>query len=252
MSFKALAWAAEQKTGGLATKSALLALANYADEYGCAYPSTAAIAAFGEMDHKTATVALDRLVSAGLVTDTGERAGRTKQVKVYRLALGSIPQTEAFQNRKPPASSSKAPQKRVTDTVREPVPQKASPSSARAKPEMRVKPARLADDWKPSRFADDTAARAVIDQRGREWGRAALESFRAWAVNAEDKDGKGRKRNWQQAWAKWVIEQDKADGRRNGTHIERNGASRTGYGRTADALADFVREAEGDHASGLC
>ncbi|WP_203309785.1 helix-turn-helix domain-containing protein [Sphingomonas beigongshangi] len=128
MSFAALAWAAKQKTGGLATKSVLLALANYADEHGCAYPSTAAIAAFGEMDHKTATTALDRLVAAGLIADTGERAGRTKQVKVYQLNLESHPESEAFQNRKPPVFEPKAPQKRGTDTVKEPTSPKTSSS----------------------------------------------------------------------------------------------------------------------------
>ncbi|QHL90982.1 hypothetical protein GVO57_09325 [Sphingomonas changnyeongensis] len=121
MSFDALAWAAKQRPGKLASKMALLALANYADEQGCAYPSTAAIAAFGDMDHKTATAALDHLANLGLIADTGRRAGHTKQIKVYRLALERAPETEAYQKRKPPASAVKAPQKRGTDTVREPV-----------------------------------------------------------------------------------------------------------------------------------
>lgn len=129
MSFAALVWAAKQKTGGLATKAALLALANYADEHGCAYPSTAAIAAFGEMDHKTATTALDRLSMAGLIVDTGARAGTTKQIKVYRLLMASHPEAVASPNRKPPVSAPKAPQKRGTDTVRDTISQKASPSS---------------------------------------------------------------------------------------------------------------------------
>jgi len=134
MSFHALAWAAKQKTGGLATKSVLLALANYADEHGCAYPSTAAIAAFGEMDHKTATAALDRLISAGFITDTGDRAGRTKQVKIYRLILERQPETEAFQKRKPSVSESEAPQKRGTDTVREPSSPKTTSSTKERAP----------------------------------------------------------------------------------------------------------------------
>lgn len=129
MSFDALAWAAKQKPGNLAAKMCLLALANYANDAGEAYPSTAAIAEFGDMNHKTATVALDRLEALGLISDTGRKSGRSGQIKVYRLNLQSHPKTEASQNREPPKFSGKAtqkrvvedPQKRVTDTVREPV-----------------------------------------------------------------------------------------------------------------------------------
>lgn len=121
MSFDALAWAAKCKPGNLAAKMVLLGLANFADEHGCAYPSTAALADFGDMDHKTATVALDRLVELRLIEDSGQRAGRTKQIKVYRLLLQSQPKVEAFQKRKPSGFPGKGPQKRGTDTVKEPV-----------------------------------------------------------------------------------------------------------------------------------
>jgi len=129
VSFDALSWAAKQKPGNLAAKMVLLALANYANEAGEAYPSTAAIAEFGDMNHKTATVALDRLEALGLIADTGRKSGRSGQIKVYRLNLQSIPKTEASQNREPPKFSGKDPQKRVvedpqkrvTDTVNEPV-----------------------------------------------------------------------------------------------------------------------------------
>lgn len=128
MSFVALAWAAKQRPGNLAAKMVLLGLANYADEHGCSYPSTAAIAEFGDMDHKTATAAIDKLAALNLIEDSGERAGRTKQIKVYRLALESLPKTEAYQKRKPSVFPPKDPQKRGTDTVREPVPKKDKPS----------------------------------------------------------------------------------------------------------------------------
>jgi len=119
VSFAALAWAAKQRPGNLAAKMVLLGLANFADEHGCAYPSTAALAEFGDMDHKTATAALDRLDALNLISDTGEREGRTRQIKVYQLAIQSLPKAEASQKRKPPVSAPKAPQKRGTDTVKE-------------------------------------------------------------------------------------------------------------------------------------
>lgn len=119
MSFDALAWAAKQKPNNLAAKMALLALANYADERGRAYPSNAAIAEFGDMNPKTAIAALDRLEALGLIIDSGQRAGRSKQIKVYQLNLQSLPKTEASQKGETPKFSDRDSQKRVTDTVKD-------------------------------------------------------------------------------------------------------------------------------------
>jgi hypothetical protein len=75
---------------------------------------------------------------------------------------------------------------------------------------------RLPDDWQPSRFSDGTVAREVIDRRGVEWARRVNESFRNHWRSANGPTA--RKRDWQAAWANWVIEQDNRDGQRNGTH----------------------------------
>jgi hypothetical protein len=140
MSFDALAWAAKQRPGNLAAKMVLLALANYANEHGEAYPSTAAVADFGDMNHKTATAALDRLEALGLIVDTGRKAGRSGQIKVYSLSLQSPPKAEASQKRKPPVFSNQATQKRVTDTIKEPVSSEAKASSERAREKVSFKP----------------------------------------------------------------------------------------------------------------
>lgn len=87
MSFAALTWAATQDTGNMAAKMALLALANWADGDGRAFPSTAALASFGSMDVKTAIAAVARLEALGFISDTGERRGRTRQIKVYALHI---------------------------------------------------------------------------------------------------------------------------------------------------------------------
>jgi hypothetical protein len=129
VSFDALAWAAKQRPGNLASKMVLLALANYANEAGEAYPSNAAIADFGDMNPKTAIAAIDRLEEMELIADTGKRCGRSGQIKVYKLNLESIPKTEASQKRKHPKNGNKDSQKRegedsqkrVTDTVRDTV-----------------------------------------------------------------------------------------------------------------------------------
>lgn len=147
MSFDALSWAAKQRPGNLAAKMALLALANYANEAGHAYPSTAAIADFGDMNHKTATAALDRLEELNLISDSGKRAGRSGQIKVYQLHLESLPKQEASQNRKPPVLGNKDTQKRVTDTIKEPViPSEAKASSGKRTRKKKPQPFVLPDD----------------------------------------------------------------------------------------------------------
>jgi hypothetical protein len=119
------------------------------------------------------------------------------------------------------------------------IPQKATPSSRVRTTTAKVLHFRLPDDWKPSRFADGTVAREIIDRRGQEWARAALESFRAWAANADDKNGAGRKLDWQAAWVKWVIEQDKRDGRSATNGMAGN---RQPSGRTGDGFINAIRE----------
>jgi DNA-binding transcriptional regulator YhcF (GntR family) len=160
MSFDALAWAAKQKPGNLAAKMVLLALANYAGETGLAYPSTAAIAEFGDMNPKTATAALDRLEALGLIEDTQKRVGSTKQIKVYKLNLETTPKTEASQKRKPSVSSGKGTQKRVTDTVREPV-SEAKASSLRERIVKSWNDGPAAKGAQMSRGFDDALSKAL-------------------------------------------------------------------------------------------
>lgn len=129
MSFDTLAWAGKQRCDKPAAKLVLLALASCAGADHCAYPSTAWLVDFTGLDRKTVIAACDRLQASGAIADTGERKGQTKQIKVYRLAAASVPETELFPKRNPPVFPSEGSQKRDTELVREPVPQKATPSS---------------------------------------------------------------------------------------------------------------------------
>jgi hypothetical protein len=197
MSFAALAWAAKQRPGNLAAKMVLLGLANFADEHGCAYPSTAALAEFGDMDHKTATSALDRLVALNLITDSGERAGRTKQIKVYQLHLQSLPKAEASQKRKPPVSPPKAPQKRGTDTVRDTVPKKGKPSLERARAKKPAQP--LPTDWQPKELTPGTVCASIVAawQPGRI--ERELSKFRDHHLRSD-----ARWSDWDATWRTWI------------------------------------------------
>jgi hypothetical protein len=78
----------KQKRGGSLKplkKLVLLSLADRASEDHCAYPSMARLVEDTEMDRKTVLKIIDELIEDGLIVDTGERKGRTKQVKVYQL-----------------------------------------------------------------------------------------------------------------------------------------------------------------------
>lgn len=86
MSFQALAWAANQRTKRSADKLVLLAFADrHNTEQDAAWPSVAWLVDFTSLDRKTVIASMARLVADGYLHDTGERQGRTTQVKVYRL-----------------------------------------------------------------------------------------------------------------------------------------------------------------------
>ncbi len=89
MSFEALAWAAKCRPGSASRKLVLLALADrHNTETGLAYPSIDWLAEFTDLNRKTIISAIDALLSAGFIADSGVRFGRTGQVKAYTLALG--------------------------------------------------------------------------------------------------------------------------------------------------------------------
>ncbi|WP_306423953.1 helix-turn-helix domain-containing protein [Burkholderia multivorans] len=85
MSLDATTWARHQKVGKGPAKAVLMALADYANEDFITYPSVETLVAWTEQDRKTVLSNLDRLKEAGWITDTGERAGRTRQVVVYQI-----------------------------------------------------------------------------------------------------------------------------------------------------------------------
>lgn len=107
MSLDATNWAwrtrQKQKKGGALKplkKLVLLSLSDRAGEDHQAYPSMSRLVEDTEMDRKTVLKIIDELIEDGLIIDTGERKGRTKQVKVYQLmginGRESIPTTVLF------------------------------------------------------------------------------------------------------------------------------------------------------------
>ncbi|MBV6687326.1 helix-turn-helix domain-containing protein [Xanthomonas euvesicatoria pv. physalidis] len=86
MSVEAITWALKQPLDKSSAKFVLVLLANCAggDNWE-AYPSVAYLAEATGQDRKTVLTNMARLVSAGLIRDTGHRRGTTSQVIVYRL-----------------------------------------------------------------------------------------------------------------------------------------------------------------------
>ncbi|HII0120054.1 TPA: DnaT-like ssDNA-binding domain-containing protein [Klebsiella variicola] len=101
MSIDAMRWAKKVKTGKSSAKAVLTWLADMCGADLCAFPSIPALAEATELDKKTVQSSLQYLLSIGLIEDTGERRGRTKQIPVYRLCgvEESIADTEHTQKR---------------------------------------------------------------------------------------------------------------------------------------------------------
>lgn len=87
-----MAWAAEQILSYSDDKLVLWALAYHADCKSLrAYPSIAAICEFSSLERRRVMNSMARLAGGGWVEDTGERIGRTAQVKVWRLCIERVP-----------------------------------------------------------------------------------------------------------------------------------------------------------------
>lgn len=107
---------------------------------------------------------------------------------------------------------------------------------------------RLPADWQPNPLP--ATVQAKVDQ----WPPGALNdelsNFRGWAVNAEDKNGKGRKLNWDQAWWNWIGRQNHEQSR---TSANRGNQQRMGGPRPDPTLAivraaiEAQREGGGDY-----
>lgn len=85
MSLDATRWAWQQRDITAAQKLVLLSLADRAGEDHTAWPTNERLTKDTCLDRKTVLSALATLSLKGFIRDTGRRAGRTKQVKVWQL-----------------------------------------------------------------------------------------------------------------------------------------------------------------------
>jgi len=110
VSREATDWAAKQRPAHALDKLVLWAIADaHNRDKRCAYPSIAAVVEFTGWGRRAVLTSMARLATAGLIIDTGDRIGRTRQVKVWRLPFD--PERVHEGNRSP------APKGASTDTL---------------------------------------------------------------------------------------------------------------------------------------
>lgn len=221
-------------------KLVLLALADCANDEGLCWPSMATLARKCSKSDRTVQASIKRLVASGHMSRSEVPGKGCRYIIHPTTETASPPKPLRPEVPSPPKGTTQTPEAASDKPSRTINPQEASPPSVKRKREPKPKPHRLPDDWKPTRFAEGTVAREIVDRRGQEWARATLELFRNWAANADHKPGKGLKLNWQLAFANWIIEQDNRDGNRS-TSVSRQPASVRG-GRPDPAL-DMLRAA---------
>lgn len=121
MSSEALAWAFKQDVKPSSVKFVLVALCECAHyQTGLIHPSVEHICEITGLNRKTAIAAVAELERQGLLSDTGDRVGRTRQIKVYRAEIGTVPKSERFQKRNSSTFTRKESQKRDTEPSKEP------------------------------------------------------------------------------------------------------------------------------------
>jgi hypothetical protein len=133
VSSEAVAWAFKQDIKPSSLKFTLVAMAECANyQSGLVFASTAHLCEITGQDRKTVLANQAELEKRGLIEDTGERTGKTKQIKVYRPVIGTVPETEQYQERNSTVSPPKQSQKRDTEPSSEP----SSPSET-SSPQVR-------------------------------------------------------------------------------------------------------------------
>ena len=85
MSVDATRWAWDAPVKSSAQRLILLSLADRAGEDHTCYPSNKRLADDTVLNLKTVQKAVNELIEMGLISDTGERKGNTKQVRVLQL-----------------------------------------------------------------------------------------------------------------------------------------------------------------------
>lgn len=231
MSSEALAWAFKQDCKSSSVKFTLVALcecANY--RTGRITPSIEHICEITGQNRKTIINNIAELERQGVISDTGERVGRTKQIKVYQAAMGTVPKTEPSLERNSTEKVEKQSQKRDTEPSRE-------PSNKHTETRGRLIP----DDWKPAEFGSGSKSAATVASWDREQLETTVEHF-----IAHHQAKRTMATDWQPWWKTWVLNSKKFGARNERPHHNVRGSggasndSRSSLARACDEALDYL------------
>lgn len=224
-------------------KFVLVVLCNFANKYDEAWPANSTVQSMTGYDERTVQQSISELSSAGWIEDTGERKGRTKQVRVWRItfrkgleaiasqALGETPtkvsglakkngegghcsgnrikhkgKTPAKLRVLPNTNSfiCGSPAKVQKEPVTDPVPlETAKAVSVPKGPNRRIGNSRIEDRWLPPKILNLPDEVAAIVEH---WPPAAYEAQAGAFRDYWQAEGGCRavKRDWERAWYSWI------------------------------------------------
>ena len=94
MSLHAQIWALESDTKPSARKFLLFALANFATERNKSYPTVAALCKMTAQNAATVEAGLEGLIADGRISDTLQRVGNEKEIRVFQLNCETVQPTQ--------------------------------------------------------------------------------------------------------------------------------------------------------------
>ncbi|UYO49664.1 helix-turn-helix domain-containing protein [Rhodopseudomonas palustris] len=207
MSWQATAWAAKQRTGSPACKLILLALANYADANGAAWPSQETLAADTEQSVDSVQRRLKQLVKLGLIraeslpAKRGQWAGRiyllnmpvaemSKPQFAARSSMAcEVPDGGAAEPAPVPSRANERADRAATETVTVPQPERSPCRKA-----LRHKPSEEQSIEQPSNISITTEPRAkaaaavadrLMDFRAKQEGSEVVQNRIAQRIGAD-------------------------------------------------------------------
>lgn len=232
----------------------LLVLAVMANDDAQCWPSIAGLVAKTKLSERTVQRAVQSLKDVGHINWV-DRPGRGRVYIVHPrqtdTAYEATPATVTPVSLTPrhsdtPVTETPTPVTVAPKLPRTTIPQKASPSSV-AHASKALGFHRMPDGWIPTK-PFSAALQAKLD----DWPPGKLDdeldALRAWAANAKNEQGKGRKLDWDQAAHNWLKKADddwrSRNGPRNGIVALAGNRSRpeSGYGITSDAGFAFISD----------
>lgn len=215
MSLAAISWAKSQKTGSPTLKAVLMAVADYADENGRAWPSQSKLSEDTELSERAVRGALADLAEKGLLQKEARRradGSRSTDILVIPCNRQQVPPPRQDVPEQP-APRSAPPAAGAGLTTFEPPANRQenrTPTRETRKRAARSNGTRLPDDWYPK---DRHYRKAFENGHGLPWVNFRADSMRSWA-KANGNRAITLKADWDAAFDNWMA---KDFGHGNGT-----------------------------------